>query len=95
MLPSNSEVSTTPLKVLPRLVIGTAIPREAGDPASATAAVRKGSGARTRISEKYISSRTLLCLIGADKCPETEYSRDLGRYRGYFWGLYICGGICL
>ena len=65
MPPSNSEVSTTPLKGLPRLAIGTAIPREAGDPASATAAVRKGSGARTRISEKYISSWTLLCLIGA------------------------------
>ena len=61
----NLEVSTTPLGGLPRLVIGTAIPREAGDSASGTAAVRKGREARMKTREKCISSGTLRQLIAA------------------------------
>jgi hypothetical protein len=61
----NFEGSATPLRESLRLVIGTAIPREASDSASGTAAVRKGSEARMKAKEKYISSRTLKHLIGA------------------------------
>ena len=64
---SNSEVSTTPLEELPRLVIGTVIPLEAGDSASGTAAVRK-SEARTRIREKYISRRIVKYFWGLYVC---------------------------
>ena len=47
------------------MVIGTAIPREAGDSASGTAAVRKGREARMKTREKCISSGTLRQLIAA------------------------------
>jgi hypothetical protein len=50
----NLEVSTTPSRGLPRLVIGTAIPREAGTLAAGAAAVRRGSEARMKPREKYI-----------------------------------------
>ena len=50
----NLEVSATPSEGLPRLVIGTAIPREAGTLAAGAAAVRRGSEARMKPKEKYI-----------------------------------------
>lgn len=46
------------------MVIGTAIPREVGDSASGTAAVRKGSEVRMKTRERYISSGTLRQLVG-------------------------------
>ena len=61
----NLEVSTTPLRGSLRLVIGTAMPREADDLAGGTAAMRKGSEVRTKTREKYISSGTLRQLVGA------------------------------
>ena len=61
----NLEGSTTLSRGLPRLVIGTAIPREAGTLTSGTAAVRRGSEKRTKPREKYISSSTLKRLVGA------------------------------
>ena len=45
----------TPSRELPRLVIGTAIPREV-DTLAGTAAVREGSEARMKAREIYISS---------------------------------------
>ena len=60
----NSEVSTTPSRKLPRLVIATAIPREVGTLAG-TAEMREGSEARMKAREKYISSRTIKRLICA------------------------------
>jgi hypothetical protein len=61
----NSEVSMTPSRELPRLVIATAIPREVDTLARATAVVREGSEARMKAREKYISSRTIERLVGA------------------------------
>jgi len=55
----NLEVSTTPPRELPRLVIGTAIPREAGTLAGGAAAVRKGSETKIKPREKRISGRTM------------------------------------
>jgi len=46
----------TPSLGLPRLVIGTAIPREEGSLTSGAAAMRRGSEARMKLKEKYISS---------------------------------------
>ena len=73
------------------MAIGTAIPREANDSASGTAAVKKGSEARTKAKE-YISSRTLKHLIGA-RCSNTDHRMDLRKYRAippgflYFWRI--------
>lgn len=47
------------------MVIGTAIPREAGNSARGTAAVRRGREVRMKTREKCISSGTLRQLIGA------------------------------
>ena len=58
------EVSTTPFRELLRLVIGTAIPREAGTLAGGAAAVRKESKARTKPREKYISRTMNRRLVG-------------------------------
>ena len=87
----NFEVSATPLREPLRLAIGTAIPREANDSASGTAAVRKGSEARMKAKE-YISSRTLKHLTGAH-CSNTDHRMDLRKYRAippgflYFWRI--------
>jgi hypothetical protein len=55
------EGPATSLEWQSRLVIGTAIPREAGG----TAAVRKGNEARMKAREKCISSRALKRLTEA------------------------------
>ncbi len=48
----------TPSRGLPRLVIGTGIPREVGTLVGGAAVVKKGSEARMKPREKYISSST-------------------------------------
>jgi len=50
---------------LPRLVIGTGIPREAGTLAGGAAIVRTGSEARMKPRNKHISGSSLKRLVGA------------------------------
>jgi hypothetical protein len=59
------EGSATPLRELPRLMSGTAIPREVGNSAGGAATMRKRREARTKAREKFIVSRTLNRLTGA------------------------------
>jgi hypothetical protein len=61
----NLEGSMTPSLGLPRLVIGTAIPREEGTLNDGAATVRRGSEARMKPRQKYISSSALKGLVGA------------------------------
>ena len=56
-----------------RLVIGTAIPLEAGTFSGGAAAVRKGSEARMKPREKYIPSSTLKRLLEHASCLESDY----------------------
>jgi hypothetical protein len=54
----------TPSRELPRLVIAIAIPREVGTLAGGAAVMREGSEVRMKAREKYVSSRTMMRLVG-------------------------------
>ena len=54
-------------KGLPRLAMGIAIPREAGDWDSGMAAVRKGRMAKTKECEKYMTEGQLKCPVGSEE----------------------------
>jgi len=80
---------------LPRLVIAIAIPREAGESASGTAAVRKGSDARMKAKEKYILSRTLKRLTGARLVFRNQLQYEPWEISGILLRFLYLRGTCL